>query len=479
MSPMAPILLWLRRDLRLADNPALLAAARQGSVIAAYVHDPGAPWAPGAASRWWLHHSLARLAEALRARGVPLVLRRGPLAATLAALAREAGVASVHWNALYDPSMAEAEASLVADLGATGIAAHIHMGGALLHEPPTSLATRGGTPFQVFTPFWNACLERGDPPPPLSVPDILVGLAKPPGSERLEDWRFLPTTPDWAGGLRATWTPGEDGAMAAAASFLGSGLARYAEARDTPAIPGTSRLSPHLHFGEISARQLWHMARRSKGSAPHATAFLRELAWREFNHHLLFHFPATADQPLRSAFAHFPWRDDETGYRAWTRGQTGYPIVDAGMRELWHTGFMHNRVRMIAASFLVKHLLIPWQRGAGWFWDTLVDADLANNAGNWQWVAGSGADAAPYFRIFNPTLQGKRFDPDGTYVRRWVPKLAGLPTPHIHEPWRAPASALAAAGVALGTDYPRPIVEHGAARARALDAFAQTRAMRS
>ena len=475
----APVLLWFRRDLRLADNPALLAAVRQGPVIAAYVHDPKAPWMPGAASRWWLHHSLSRLADALSALGMPFVFRRGRHAPTIAALAREAGVTAVHWNALYDPALAEAETSLAATLGAAGIAAHVHAGGALLHEPPTTLATRAGTPFQVFTPFWNACLERGDPPPPLPGPEALAAPVAAPESERLTDWGFLPTAPDWAGGLRATWTPGEDGAKAAAHGFLGDGLARYAEARDRPDVPGTSRLSPYLHFGEMSPRQLWHMACGRKGTAPHAAAFLRELGWREFNHHLLFHFPATVDQPLRPAFQRFPWRQDKAGFRAWTRGQTGYPIVDAGMRELWHSGFMHNRVRMIAASFLVKHLLVPWQRGAAWFWDTLVDADLANNAGNWQWVAGSGADAAPYFRIFNPTLQGKRFDPDGTYVRHWVPNLARMPTTHIHEPWRAPASVLAAAGIALGTDYPRPIVEHGAARARALDAFAQIRASSS
>ena len=288
---------------------------------------------------------------------------------------------------------------------------------------------------------------------------------------------LLPRKPDWAGGLRETWVPGEAGAQQTLARFLDDRLAQYDDARDQPAAEATSRLSPHLHFGELSARMVWHaIAARPHADARLARAaekFLSELAWREFAHHLLYAHPAMPEDPLRAPFADFPWRDDEAAFAAWTRGATGYPIVDAGMRELWQTGTMHNRVRMIAASFLVKDLLVPWQRGAAWFWDTLVDANLANNAMGWQWVTGCGADAAPYFRIFNPILQGERFDPDGAYVRRFVPELANLPAAWIHKPFAADAETLARANIILGKTYPHPIVNHAKARARALDAFAR------
>jgi deoxyribodipyrimidine photo-lyase len=334
---------------------------------------------------------------------------------------------------------------------------------ALLFEP-WEVASQAGTPFRVFTPFWRACTLASDPPPPLPRPRALAAPRRWPSSSSLSSLGLLPSV-DWTQGIRAAWTPGETGALARLAAFRRGGLPGYARRRDWPAEPGTSRLSPHLHFGELGPRQVWHAV---SGAA--AAAYRRELGWREFSHHVLFHFPHTPLRPLRSEFAAFPWARAPGHLRAWQRGRTGYPIVDAGMRELWTTGYMHNRVRMIAASFLVKHLLQDWRAGARWFWDTLVDADLANNTMGWQWTAGSGADAAPYFRIFNPVLQGQKFDPQGRYVARWLPELARLPARFVHCPWEAPPELRATV-----RGYAQPIVDHAAARARALAAFAEIR----
>ncbi len=346
---------------------------------------------------------------------------------------------------------------------------------ALLREPWT-IKTKQGEPYKVFTPFWQA-LRQEPPSPPLPVPGLLSAPAVLPRSADLSDWSLLPTHPDWSQGLRESWTPGEAGAQSRLTSFLDEGLARYRRDRDRLDLPATARLSPHLHWGEISPRQIWHASRMRMQSGRDAPtegateAFLRQLGWREFTHHLLFHWPDLPSRPWRSKFDAFPWRSDPAALRAWQKGTTGYPIVDAGMRELRHTGWMHNRVRMITASFLIKDLMIPWQTGEAWFWDTLVDADLAQNAFSWQWIAGSGADAAPYFRILNPALQGQKFDPDGGYVRHWVPELARLPNAFLQQPWTAPSNILASAGVALGGNYPLPLVQHGAARDRALVAF--------
>jgi len=474
-SPDAPVIHWFRNDLRLADNPALHAAAAAGPVVPVHVHDESGPWAPGGASRWWLHGSLAALDAALRSRGSRLIVRRGDPVAELAAVARETGARALHWSRAYEPGEAVLEERLRATLGG-GLALH-RFASRLLHEPE-QLRTGAGRPFQVFTPFWRACLAAPSPPAPLPVPATLVGPARWPASLTLEALGLLPRAPDWAGGLRSAWEPGEAGARAALGRYLDGPADRYRGQRDLPGVPGTSRLSPHLHFGEVGVRTIWHATRTAMAAglaAAEGEAFLRELGWREFSAHLLHHFPSLPDTPLRPEFAAFPWQPDALLIRAWQRGETGYPIVDAGMRELWATGWMHNRVRMIVASFLVKDLLVPWQQGEAWFWDTLVDADLASNAASWQWVAGCGADAAPYFRVFNPVLQGRKFDAEGAYVRRWVPELARLPTSGIHAPWELPAPALAAAGVQLGRDYPAPVVDHAAARARALDAYAAIR----
>lgn len=472
----APLaVLWFRQDLRLADNPALDAAIRHGAVLPLYVLDdatPG-PWRWGGARRWWLHHSLAALARSLAALGSRLVLRRGPAGHEVARIAAETGASTVFWNRCYEPHAVRRDRDIKAALKAGGIAAG-SFNAALLAEP-WEIATGAGTPYSVFTPFWKALRARTAPERTVGAPKRLPAPGGWPASDRLEDWALQPTRPDWAAGFGKSVAPGEAGARARLARFVDAGLAAYAEERDRPDRDGTSYLSAALGLGELGPRQVWRAvataAAADPGRARGAEAYLRELGWREFCHHLLYHAPDLPERSWRAAFDAFPWRDDAQALRAWQRGLTGYPIVDAGMRQLWRTGWMHNRVRMIAASFLVKDLLIDWRKGEAWFCDTLVDADLANNAAGWQWVAGSGADAAPYFRVFNPVLQGRKFDPNGDYVRRFVPELAMLPPDLIHAPWTAPADALAAAGVVLGRDYPRPIVDHGMARARALEAY--------
>ncbi|MBI1208145.1 MAG: deoxyribodipyrimidine photo-lyase [Azospirillum sp.] len=464
-----PVLVWFRRDQRLADHPALAAAAASGRpVIPVYIHEDEGQ--DGAAARWWCHHSLTALAEQLAARGAPLVVRRGQAARALAALAVETGAEALHLNRSAQPWLAEQDAAVAALLRSQGVAVHSYPAATLFE--PEALRTRSGTGFKVFSAFWKACRQLPEPPPPAPAPRRLAGWSRALASEPITALGLLPSGVDWTGGLGATWTPGEAGGAQRLAAFLSGGaLEGYAGQRDRPDREGTSRLSPHLAFGEIGPRTLWHAVRLHGGDRPGVERFLTELGWREFCHVQLHHNPDLAERPLRPAFEKFPWRDDAAGFRAWCRGRTGYPLVDAGMRQLWHTGWMHNRVRMVAASFLVKHLLCPWQRGERWFHDTLVDADAANNAANWQWVAGCGADAAPFFRIFNPVAQGQRFDPDGDYVRVHVPELAGLPALWIHRPWLAPASVLAGAGVRLGAVYPLPVVDHAMARARALAAF--------
>ena len=463
----SPALLWFRTDLRLADNPAL-AALDGRQVLPVFLLDDASPgrWAPGGASRWWLHHSLEKLAAALAERGAPLLLLRGRAEIAIPALAAEIGAAEVLAGRRYEPWAREADRRVHEALSAAGRKLRLFTS-ALLHEPHR-IATGAGRPYGVFTPFSKAVVAQTEIPAPLPAPERLFGLANPPAGEKLAEWRLLPQppVPDWAAGFRATWQPGEAGGAARLARFVSGALAGYAKQRDVPDGETTSALSPHLAFGEVSPRQAWH------GAGEAGAKFRSELLWREFSYHQLWHRPELPETALRPAYQDFPWQPEARLLHAWQRGRTGYPLVDAGMRQLWRTGWMHNRVRMVTASFLVKHLLQPWQDGASWFWDTLVDADLANNSASWQWVAGCGADAAPYFRVFNPVLQGEKFDPAGAYVRRFVPELARLPDKWVHRPWEAPAEELARAGVRLGESYPRSIVDHAAGRQRALDAFA-------
>lgn len=475
-APPARALHWFRSDLRLADNPALLAALEAPDCATIFIDETNAGFRPrGGASAWWLHHALAALADALAARGGRLDCYRGDSRVLVPALAAERGCDRVTWNRRYGLAERETDASIKADLKAGGIEAQ-SFNGALLYEP-MEIRTQAGGPMRVFTPFWKACRMLREPPAPLAAPARLPASSAAGRPVALEDLGLLPSRPDWAGGLRATWVPGEAGAATRLETFLDGPLDGYADNRDRPDRPSTSMLSPHLAFGEISPRQIWHrteaaaLAGEITASRGDIDKFFSELGWREFAWHLMFHFPTLAARNYQPRFDAFPWERNDGALAAWQRGRTGYPIVDAGMRELWHTGFMHNRVRMIVASFLIKHLLIDWREGEAWFWDTLCDADAANNAASWQWVAGSGADAAPYFRIFNPMSQGEKFDAAGDYVRRHVPELAGMPDAFIHRPWEAPEAVLARAGVRLGETYPLPIVRHERARERALAAF--------
>ncbi|MEN0045094.1 MAG: deoxyribodipyrimidine photo-lyase [Pseudomonadota bacterium] len=466
-------IVWFRRDLRLTDQPALHDALEQcNELVLLYIDDSETEtdWAAGAASRWWLHQSLEALGSDIASRGAKLTLRRGPALDTLRTVIAETGASAVFWNRLYEPAAIDRDKAIKSALQDDDIAVHSH-NGALLQEPWT-VTTKTGTPYRVFTPYWRAAraqLHRADP---LAAPPVITGVEL--DSLALDALGLEPTI-DWDEGLEAAWTPGEAGAMSRARAFVTDPVRDYDTTRDLPGTAGTSRLSPHLHFGEISPRQVWRLVEEAQDpEADGCRVFLTEIGWREFSHYVMFHFPHTTDAPMNERFAAFPWRDDDDAagdIRAWERGNTGIPIVDAGMRELWRTGWMHNRVRMIVASLLVKNIRAHWLHGARWFWDTLVDADLPANTMGWQWSAGTGADAAPYFRIFNPVTQGEKFDGDGAYVRHWVPELAALPKKYLHKPWEAPEAVLREASVTLGRDYPRPIVDLKISRKAALDAF--------
>nr|QIG99154.1 deoxyribodipyrimidine photo-lyase [Bradyrhizobium sp. 6(2017)] len=479
-----PVIVWFRDDLRLSDHPALHEAASRGvPVVGLYVRDeqspalkPPAARPLGGATRWWLAQSLRTLGRSLEAIGGTLVLRTGPAASVIATLARETDARAVFCNDIAQTPHQAVAADVEAALASDGRDSQIFPGDLLVE--PKAIRNKDNRGLRVFTPFWRRVQGLGDPPKPLPAPKKLTSVSGI-ASEAVDDWGLEPVRPDWAGGLRENWTPGEAAAQARLKAFLDDRVRGYTDDRDRPDRDGTSRLSPHLRFGEISPRQLWHAARFAAAEHPRLAGdidkFLSELGWREFCRHLLFDVPDLAERNLQQHFDAFPWKRDARALKAWQRGLTGYPIVDAGMRELWHSGVMHNRVRMVVASFLVKHLLIDWRAGEQWFWDTLVDADAGSNPANWQWVAGSGADAAPYFRVFNPILQGEKFDPDGAYVRRWVPELARLPNELIHQPWTATPIEQAGAGVELGTSYPRPIVDHKQGRERALAAYAKIR----
>ncbi|QOJ15048.1 MAG: deoxyribodipyrimidine photo-lyase [Planctomycetia bacterium] len=488
-------IVWFRSDLRIADNRALSAAAERGRVLPLYIHAPSeeGQWPPGGASRWWLHHSLRALDASLRALGAALVVRSGPALPVLRVLLRESGADAVYWNRRYEPAAIERDAEVKAALRTDGIACESYCA-ALLHEP-WEIRTGESRPYRVFTPFYKACLARGAPSAPEPAPARLhpapmaadsdgpdTGTrANAAATRAITNLSLLPET-DWAAGLRETWTPGEGGAAVALARLCDGGVvSRYPDERDRPDLDSVSRLSPFLHFGEVSPRTVWHAvaALRDSGDPGFRAAcdaYLRQLIWREFAHHLLFHYSHTPESPLREEFARFPWESNPEALKAWQRGRTGYPLVDAGMRQLWHTGWMHNRVRMVVASFLVKDLRIHWLEGARWFWDTLVDADLANNTLGWQWTAGCGADAAPYFRIFNPISQGEKFDPDGKYVRHWVPELRNRLLRELHQPcdagWPPPDGLRSSA---LSKRYPPPIVDHAVERDAALSAYERMR----
>jgi len=471
-------LLWFRRDLRLADNPALDAAVAIGRpVIPVYICDDAdaGEWSPGGASRWWLHGSLSALSSEIEARGNRLILKTGPAEAVINELISETGATSVYWNRRYEPWATRRDEKIKTALKGKGMEARSFNAGLL--KEPWAITTQKGEPYKVFTPFWKALRASGEPDQLKPAPQRIPAPNDFSKSDDLNSWGLLPTKPDWASGLRDAWTPGEDAAQSRLHDFIDAAVFDYQDKRNLPGVSGTSRLSPHLHFGEIGPRQIWHtviasaLAQTGSPMPRGAETYLSEIAWREFSYHLLFHFPELPLKPLRTEFSNFPWANDPDALSAWQRGATGYPIVDAGMRELWTTGWMHNRVRMIVASFLIKDLLIDWQTGEKWFWDTLVDADLASNAASWQWVAGCGADATPYFRVFNPTIQGTKFDPDGSYVRRWLPEVSRLPDRLIHAPWTAKPIELADAGIELGRDYPAPIVDHSIARNRALEKY--------
>jgi deoxyribodipyrimidine photo-lyase len=446
--PRAPMILWLRQDLRLSDQRALLAAVEQGPVVPLYVLDDDTPgdWRVGGAQRWWLHYSLAALDEMLRARGSRLILRRGRAAETVAQVAKETGATMVHAVRHYEPWWVEAERALAERTNLV-----LHDGNQL--APPDTVRTGSGGFYKIYTPFWRCLSAMMPPPESLPAPDRIPAPESWPESDALESWKLLPTKPNWAAQFGEFWTPGEIGAHAALDSFAAK-VGRYHDARNLPSEPGSSQLSPHLHFGELSPAQVWH---RLAEAGAGLDTFRKELSWRDFTTGVIARDPDYAIRHGRAAFDRFPWRSAPGDLEAWQQGRTGYPIVDAGMRQLWAIGWMHNRVRMIAASFLVKHLLIDWREGERWFWDTLVDADYGNNAQNWQWVAGTGVDSSPFSRIMAPLVQSEKFDA-GDYIRRWVPELANLSDAEIHDPVDRPAG------------YPEKLIGHREARERALAA---------
>ncbi|MCU7845094.1 MAG: DNA photolyase family protein [Candidatus Thiodiazotropha sp. (ex Monitilora ramsayi)] len=470
-------IVWFRRDLRLTDNPALATALQScRTIIPLYIHHPDdkTPWQPGAASRWWLHHSLYNLSQALRQQSSRLVIERGEVNVVLRRLINKHNVTHLFWNRLYDPWIVERDHVIQQAFQSAGV--HCQCFNASLLIEPWKITTRSDLPFRVFTPFWNRCQQLlASIDHPIPRPDALLPPPKGIASLTLESLGLLPAH-TWDEGLTSIWHPGETGALNQLRRFLDTRLTQYITDREIPGRAGTSRLSPHLHFGEIGPRQILHaLGAATMGSADHgndsARGYLRELGWREFAHHLIYHFPETHHSPLNPNFHHFPWswRDESAEtLSAWQYGETGIPIVDAGMRELRHTGWMHNRVRMIVASLLTKNLGFHWLEGARWFWNTLVDANLANNTLGWQWTAGCGADAAPFFRIFNPIRQGKRFDPKGDYVRRWIPELATIPDKHVHAPWLVDKRLLINSGIELGKSYPQPIIDLKSSRQQAL-----------
>jgi len=463
---------WFRQDLRLSDNHALTQAAQNGEVIPVFILDEEDRLI-GGASKWWLHHSLKTLENRLGG----MIFMSGKPLECLKNLAKSTQTDKIVWNRSYEPHCVERDKIIKAHFTTEGFDVQ-SFSGSVVREP-WEVETGSGGPYKVFTPFWKANLTMGLPPP-IPAPEVKLA-ALPEIGNTLEDWALLPTNPNWADGWHDLWTPGEAGAADKLDTFLTGGLKGYSELRNRPDMPHhCSRLSPHLHFGEISPRQVCAKANFTADQNPSLTKdtskFIAEVGWRDFSNHLMFNFPEITERNWKPAFDHYPWLENNEQLKAWQRGMTGYPFVDAGMRELWHTGYMHNRVRMLVASFLVKHLRIHWKHGEAWFWDTLLDADMANNKASWQWVTGSGADAAPYFRIFSPISQGPKFDPNAEYVRKWCPELKDLPDQYIHTPFEASPAELTMAGVELGKTYPLPIVDHREAREAALKGYEHVKA---
>ncbi|MGO4571090.1 cryptochrome/photolyase family protein [Microvirga sp. 2TAF3] len=475
-----PALVWFRDDYRLADNPALTAAIESGApLLCFFILDESSPGIRplGGSARWWLHGSLQALDESLTAMGARLILMKGPAEAVIKRIVTATNPSAIFWNRRYMAAEIAIDTTIKKRLSERGITVQ-SFNGRLINEP-WEVKNQSGRPFQVFTPYFRAVSSRPVPKPlpaPRTIPAGRWPSSILDSNLNLTDLNLEPSKTDWAQGFSVHWQRGEAAARQKLEDFLDAGLPGYARNRDFPGMAGTTRLSPHLRFGEISPRQVWHaiLARRD-GLEDDAEKLLSEVAWREFCCQLLYQHPHLPDAPHSRRFEHFPWTDDAQALKAWQTGHTGYPIVDAGLRQLWQTGWMHNRVRMIAASFLVKHLLTDWRQGERWFWDTLVDADPANNAFSWQWIAGSGPDSAPFHRIFNPVGQGEKFDPQGDYVRAYVPELSKLSSSFIHKPWEAPPDVLRTAGIVLGETYPHPVVPHGPARERALEAFRNLR----
>jgi deoxyribodipyrimidine photo-lyase len=462
-------IVWFRQDLRLADNPALNAACEAGEILPIYILDDvnAAEYKMGAASRVWLHHALEELNKQLDGQ---LQLFVGHAEDVFKQLCKQYSIDSVHWNRCYEPWRIDRDKRIKQQIIEQGVAAHSY--GSLLWEPWTVLK-KDGTHYQVFTPFFQkGCLMAQPPKRPLAKPNNIDYAPQSLQSSTLNQLNLLPTNKTWHKTMMTSWTPNEADAKQQLTTFIDNGLKQYKVGRDFPAKQSVTRLSPYLHFGQISPNQIWY-ALEPLEEDPQAFALKRELAWREFSYSLLYHLPQLPNTNLQAKFDRFAWDTDADSelLKAWQKGQTGYPIVDAGMRELWQTGYMHNRIRMVVASFLVKNLMLDWRLGRDWFWDTLVDADLASNSASWQWVAGCGVDAAPYFRIFNPVLQGEKFDKQGEYTRKYVPELASLPDKYLFKPWDAPQSVLTDAGILLGKHYPKPIVDIKVSREAALNAY--------
>ncbi|OJU82236.1 MAG: deoxyribodipyrimidine photolyase [Chlamydia sp. 32-24] len=463
------IIIWFRQDLRVEDHPALQEAIdKSHHIVPLYIYseEEKNKWKIGAASKWWLHHSLESLSNDLKSLNLKLIIRKGDPEEELKKIIKESQSKAVYWSRMYEPFTIKRDTKIKQALS-QGIEVKTFKS-SLLFEP-WDILNKQGKPFQVFTAFWKSCLAKESSfelskiskKPSISTPKL--------HSLTIDELELLPKI-HWDKGIAATWHPGTANAKKYVKEFIEKEIVNYKEDRDFPSLPGVSHMSPYLHFGEISPKMIWQMALEKHDFAKEES-YLRQLGWREFGYHLLYHFPFTTENPLQENFTKFEWVKNESHLKAWQKGKTGYPFVDAGMRQLWKTGWMHNRLRLVVGSFLVKDLLINWKEGSKWFWDTLVDADLANNTLGWQWVGGCGADAAPYFRIFNPVLQSEKFDPKGEFIRKWIPEIAALPDKWLHKPWEAPEDELRKAGITLGDNYPYPIVNHEEARKKALEKF--------